>query len=234
MSGSDPIRGLVSVVIPHYNCPDLLEKCIRSLGEQTYRGLEVVIADDGSADVHLERLGKVVRYAHRVLPSVEFITHHQNYGAATARNRGASKTRGEYLFFLDSDVILDRMAIQSLVQGLQASKDAAIAYGRFIWGKDVIDPPEWDYERLKVRNYITTMSLLKKSVFPGFDESLRRHQDWDLWLTIAENGNFGVKVDRTLFWTPFRGDGVSSDANVPLMESVENIKRKHGWCNGFY
>jgi len=58
-----------------------------------------------------------------------------------------------------------------------------------------------DNDRLKKMNYIHTTALIKRSAFPkeGFDLSLKKFQDWDLWLTMLEAGHSGMWIDEFLF-----------------------------------
>lgn len=93
----DRIAGMVSVVIPYYNRRSCIGACLESVLNQTYRNLEVIVVDDGSAesaeDILAPYLGERVRY-HRYTP---------NQGASHARNVGVTLARGEYIAFQDSD-----------------------------------------------------------------------------------------------------------------------------------
>jgi len=58
--------------------------------------------------------------------------------------------------------------------------------------------------------YITTTSLIRAKDFPGFDESLKKFQDWDLWLTMLEQGKIGVWIPEVLFSAKPRKAGIST------------------------
>jgi len=54
-------------------------------------------------------------------------------------------------------------------------------------------------KKLKKFNYIDVTSLLRREDFPRFDESLKKFQDWDLWLSIAQKGKTGICVPKVLY-----------------------------------
>jgi hypothetical protein len=198
----DTIEGLISVVIPHYNCQEYLPKCLASLAKQTYSCIEVIVVDDGS------QLKK-------------------NKGAPVARNAGASMAVGEYIYFCDSDIELYPESLEVLVRMLLEDQGASFAYGGFRWGNSLVPPKEFDAEKLRARNYVTTNSLVRRSDCPEWDERLQRHQDWDLWLTVLGNGGRGVCCGRYIFETPIREDGISNDSNIGMMDSMAIVRKKH-------
>ena len=71
------------------------------------------------------------------------------------------------------------------------------------------------------------MSLIRRKAFPQFDESLKRLQDWDLWLTMMREGSSGVWCDEVLFETPMREHSISS-GTYSWNEAVMVLRRKHG------
>lgn len=87
-------KPLVSVIIPVYNCDRYLEQAIRSVLDQHYRPLELIVVDDGSEDhsADIAQSFKEVRYLHQ-----------PNQGVAAARNTGIAGAHGEFLAFLDAD-----------------------------------------------------------------------------------------------------------------------------------
>lgn len=219
------LSGMVSVVIPHYNCEKYLAECLSGLVRQTYKGFEVIVVDDGSkSDNYL----LIVDSFKHLLPSIRSISLDENKGACAARNEGEKIASGEYLFFLDADTSLFPTSIEDMVKVLNDSPSFDFVYGCFKWGKDNIIPVEFCLDSLRQKNYITTMSMLRRSVFPGFDVSLKRHQDWDLWLTISGNGSKGYFLNQFLFDSPVRADGISGGASISIADSARIIKKKHG------
>ena len=83
----------------------------------------------------------------------------------------------------------------------------------------------YNAELLKRANFASTMSLIRVKDFPGFDESLKRFQDWDVWLTLAEQGKYGVHCGEIIFDTEVR-DGITQ-SGPDLRESWEALKTKH-------
>lgn len=219
------IEGLVSVVVPHYNCQELLIKCLASLVKQSYSCLEVIVVDDGSKQKAQTK--KIVESFKPVIPALRFIQLKKNGGAPVARNAGAAMAVGEYIYFCDSDIELYPESLEVLVRSLLEDQGASFAYGGFKWGASLIPPKEFDAEKLRGRNYVTTNSLIRRSDCPEWDERLKRHQDWDLWLTVLGNGGRGVCCGKYLFETPVRADGISNDSNIGMMDSVAIIRKKH-------
>lgn len=186
-------RPLISIVIPAWNHGPELVQCLASLEVQTYTPFEVIVVDDASTDDTQTRLKSVhPRYPLRV------IRLEHNSGAPTARNRGADDAKGEYLLFLDADIELRPHALEVMERELVKS-GVQFAYPSFKFGWKVFKGFAFDAERLKKMPYIHTSALMKKEVFPGFDESLKKFQDWDLWLTISEKGGKGIWIPEILF-----------------------------------
>jgi hypothetical protein len=221
----DTIEGLVSVVVPHYNCQDYLPKCLASLAKQTYSCLEVIVVDDGSKQKAQTK--KIIDSFKPMIPALRFIQLKKNGGAPVARNAGASMAVGEYIYFCDSDIELYAESLEVLVRTLLNNQGASFAYGGFKWGASLIPPKEFDADQLRARNYVTTNSLVRRSDCPEWDERLQRHQDWDLWLTVIGNGGIGVCCGKYLFETPIREDGISNDSNIGMMDSMAIVRKKH-------
>ena len=101
-------RPLISVIMPTYNRAHTLPRAIRSVLAQTWENLELIIADDASAD-NTRQL--VLAIPDRRL---KYVRNEINRGAAAARNLGLSHARGEYIAFQDSDDewLLDKLTIQ--------------------------------------------------------------------------------------------------------------------------
>lgn len=196
---------LISVIIPVYNHADELIACVDSLQKQTLASYEVIFVDDGSTDCSFEVIQTLVK---RFAKSRS--VRQSNRGAPAARNAGAALAQAPFLLFLDADVTLQPQALQSWYHALQQHPDCAFAYSAYYFGWKLMKGVSFDNELLKRFNYIHTTSLLRTEYFPGFDESLKKFQDWDLWLTIAQQGGTGCLVDAPLFSIKPRKEGMSS------------------------
>ena len=175
------------------------------------------------------------------LPSVrrnapaEIIIEEWDGGAPQKRNAGAARARQPYLLFVDDDVVLRPGAIATMVRALERY-DAAFAYSDYDrvihrnipcpYRAGVFHVGAFDPKRLLEGNFIETTSLLRRSLFPGFDTALRRFQDWDLWLRLTAAGHRGVYIPEVLLELHHIDRGIS--VTEPFDECVKAIKEKHG------
>ena len=89
---------LISVIVPVYNVEKYVERCIRSLTQQTYRNIEIIVVDDGSPDNAGALCDELSRCDKRIR-----VIHQKNQGLSGARNTGINEAKGAYLAFVDSD-----------------------------------------------------------------------------------------------------------------------------------
>ena len=88
----------ISVIIPMYNAEPFIRQCIRSVTDQTYRNLEILVIDDGSVDKGPAICRELAEADGRIM-----LLRQENQGVSAARNTGIDRACGEYVFFLDSD-----------------------------------------------------------------------------------------------------------------------------------
>ena len=113
-------KPLVSVIIPNYNYAKTLRLTLGSVRAQTYPSLEVIVVDDGSTD---DSVAVAESFGVTVLRTPS------NGGCAAARNLGVQKSKGEILFFLDSDVALEPDAVEQAVAILASDSTIGAACG---------------------------------------------------------------------------------------------------------
>ncbi|MBI5416489.1 glycosyltransferase family 2 protein [Candidatus Poribacteria bacterium] len=92
----------ISVIIPVYNGEETISYCIKAVQNSSFTNHEIIVVDDGSTDNTVEKIRKFL--------SVKLLLQN-HYGPAAARNYGAKQAKGEILFFLDADVILESDAL---------------------------------------------------------------------------------------------------------------------------
>ena len=178
----------ISVVIPAYNSAKTLATTLNGLNAQTLKPAEIIVVDDGSTDSTSEITKKF---------NVQLIRQ-ENKGAPAARNAGFAKTTGEFVLYCDADVQLQPTMLEKMARALLLHPKAGYAFCDFKFGWHTFDLFDFDPERLLKANYISTMSLLRRENCIGFDESLKRYQDWDLWKRLLKKGIRGI-------WVPGRG-----------------------------
>lgn len=200
------MQPLISIIIPVYNHADALLQSLETVAKQTYKPFEVVIVDDGSVD----RIKNYELRIQEILKDISFqIRRQENAGAPAARNKGFELSKGQYVIFWDADVIAQPEMIEKMYKALQEHPEASYAYSSFYFGKKKMQGREFDAEALRKINYIHTNSLLRREDFPrfsaqggpasGWDVSLKKFQDWDLWLTLLDRGKSGVWIPEYLF-----------------------------------
>jgi len=231
---------MISIILPVYNRAKILTAALRGIAAQTETDFEVIIVNDGSTD-NVEKVFS--DYYQKLKTNNHYLFINQtNQGAPAARNRGAREAQGEYLLFCDDDATLKPEALSKMRQALKDNPQASYAYSSFYWGRKLFKGQAFDPDKLKKTPYIHTMALIRRTDFPatGWDESIKKFQDWDLWLTMLEAGKVGVFIPEVLF-TVRTGGTISSWLPsfayklLPFLPTVKKyqqamkiIKEKHG------
>jgi len=109
----------VSVVIPTYYRNDYLDRCLKSVQNQSYENIELIVVDD-SGEQHAEPV--VAKY------SAQYISLEKNQGPSYARNMGLEAASGEYIQLLDDDDKLEPDKIQKQVSLLEKTSNSELAY----------------------------------------------------------------------------------------------------------
>ena len=104
---------LISVVIPVYNQERYLDRCLKSVLNQTYPNLEIICADDGSQDRTKKIIQKWAKKDSRV-----HVLELPHSGVSICRNRGIEASGGDYLLFVDSDDYIGKNMIEILYENI--------------------------------------------------------------------------------------------------------------------
>ena len=185
----------VTAVVPTHDRAGLLRTTLRTILWQRDVAMEVLVVDDGSSDhtaAVVERLGD---------PRVRLLRHDAPRGVSTARNRGASEARGEWLAFCDDD---DLWAPDKLARQVAAAKEAGRtwAYGGAVHvSLDLrvlsVKPPPSPRDLVRALPGWSLMPggssnvIQRREAFDaagGWDPSLINLADWDLWARLTREG----------------------------------------------
>lgn len=107
---------IISIIVPVYNIEKYIENCIKSIIDQTYKNLEIILINDGSTD-NSSNICDIWKKKDKRIQ----VIHQENQGLSAARNAGIKKANGEYILFVDGDDIIADTMIQFLVETIQKS-----------------------------------------------------------------------------------------------------------------
>lgn len=202
-SDGDAEPAPVTVVIPTHDRPELVVEAVRSALAQTRPPAEVVVVDDGSA----EEAARSVARELEGLERVRLVRHPEPRGGSAARNRGWREGSAPWVAFLDDD---DVWLPEKLEEQLEHLRGESADYGWTAYRvverdtletRDEIRPFRAGLSRVLARSERSCCTLMvRRSVLEevdGFDESLPRNQDWDLFLRLARRSR-GAYLDRVL------------------------------------
>ena len=209
---------LISVVVTCYNHENYIEQCLRSIFNQTYRNIELIVLDDGSTDSSSEIIQEVLKES----PFVTTFESHENIGVVRTRNKGINLLNGDYFIFVDSDDFLDDRYVEELYD-CAINHQADIVYCdlfNFEKNEVYLKAQEFELHSLLVSNYISNCSLVKKAILKDtyYDEKLsgKKLEDYDFFLNlIINNGAKAVYQPNTkLNYRVFEKDSISKRDSV--------------------
>ena len=106
---------LVSICIPVYGVEKYIERCARSLFEQTYQNIEYIFVNDCTKDASIEILRKIITEYPNRKDCVKIIDHEKNLGLGGARNTAVEYVSGDFLMWVDSDDYLDIECVEKVL-----------------------------------------------------------------------------------------------------------------------
>ncbi|WP_156676549.1 glycosyltransferase [Streptococcus oralis] len=209
---------LISVVVTCYNHENYIEQCLRSIFNQTYRNLELIVLDDGSTDSSNQIIQEVLKDS----PFVTTFESHKNIGVVRTRNKGLNLLNGDYFLFVDSDDFLDDRYVEELYDCAINHQADVVYCDLFNFEKNEVylKAQEYELHSLLVSNYISNCSLVKKAILKDayYDEKLsgKKLEDYDFFLNlIINNGAKAVYQPNTkLNYRVFETGSVSGRDSV--------------------
>lgn len=112
---------MISVVITTYNVSKYVQLCLRSVQEQTYSNLEIIVVDDGSTDDTLTKINEIALSDNRIKVFSQI-----NSGVSVARNYGIDNAHGDFIMFVDGDDMVEKNIVSELYSHVQPTTDVVI------------------------------------------------------------------------------------------------------------
>lgn len=230
----------VSVLIPNFNYGKYIKQCIQSVinSDFDHAKLEIVIVDDASTDNSLEIIQEIKTTSKL---SIRVIRNNMNVGLARTRNEGIKNAKGDYLFFLDSDNYIGTHCITKHVEFLSKNSNYGACYAPIQRFDDttgdlisVFSNEPYDYETLRMGNYIDAMAMFRKSdliEIGCYDTEMPYSglEDYELWLRMGKNDK---KVhflnDEPLSYYRVHADSMMSVLSLSKQDKIASyIKMKY-------
>jgi len=214
---------LVSISIPCYNYGRFLGESIESVINQTYKPIEITVVNDGSTD---NTIDIAQRYPVKLV-------NQSNIGIARTLNKCIGLSQGDYYVLLSADDKLYPTFVEKTIKILLEHPEVAFAYGYgFFFGntQGIIKGPDYSLSLVKNGMLKGGCALVRKSAFlqtTGFDPTLKCLEDWDLWLSFAENGFYGKLIPEPLHFYRQHGQSRGKVALAIATREYRKILKKH-------
>jgi len=221
-------KSIVSVIIPTYKREERLKKAVKSVMNQTYENIEIIVVnDDPESDIN-----SILKERQ----NLKLINHDINKGGGGARNTGIKNARGKYIAFLDDDDRFLPKKIEREVKLLESLDEDWI--GIYSWRYNEEGKPEGPNIEGDLTYPVLTIDpdlkmnavlLLKKKILEkvgGFDETFDRHQDWELFMKLFEQGKIKVLKEPLWFKSSYNPPSNAEDAEKNELHFLNKFKDK--------
>lgn len=172
---------LVSVIIPTKNSATFIEACLKSIKNQTYKNIEIIVVDNNSTDNTKEI---ALKYTNKVLTKGHERSAQVNYGVEHAN--------GEYVYKVDSDFELDKEVIEQCINEIQKGFDAIVVQNtpdeRVSW---IAKIRKFEVDMYKYDLTFSSARFIKKDVYEairGFNEKITAGEDFDFQNKLNRQG----------------------------------------------
>lgn len=189
----------VSVIIPTYGGSKSLSDSIFSVLGQTYPDFEIIVVDDNNPDTEARKNTESVMSNFSNETRVKYIQHDHNRNGSAARNTGFRNSMGDYICLLDDDDVFLPRKIEKQVAFLEMHPEYGACYcWRKKGNKEIHGSYTGDLSQQLLEQSFTPTTcalMIRRTCYEalnGFDESYRRHQDYEFLLRFFKIYQIGV------------------------------------------
>ncbi len=235
----------VSILVPVYGVEKYIERCVRSLFEQTYENIEYVFVDDCTKDKSIEILNSVLAEYPNRKKQAKILHHDKNRGLSAARNTALDASTGNYLMHVDSDDYLRKDAISLLVARINQKSSQVLIFSYSIVKSDGVYPVPLQVEDKVslINNYLSNRipasmwnkfydSEFYKATEVRSEEGINQGEDYVVVPRIIYKAERIDWLEDTLYY--YEQSNVSSYSNNINETSINNMKRADDLLFGFF
>ena len=236
-------QSLISVIVPVYNVERSLDRCVRSITEQTYRHLEIILVDDGSPDECPRMCDEWAGRDDRIR-----VVHKPNGGLSDARNAGLNAMHGDFVAFVDSDDYVEPDYVDRLHAGIADAdmsvcsiicedSDGKVRQGSepIVEKQDAVSSEEYlrrallDWRLVVACNKLYAASIWNQLRFPVG----RIHEDeYVLHQVVARCKNINVLPDGLYHYVSTDSSITHSGFSIRNLDRLEALTQRMEYCVG--
>jgi len=220
----------ISVIIPCYNNFIFFEKCLRSVINQTYKNIEIIIIFDDGNKKDLKNLKSILKKKQK---KIRLIINSKNMGAGLSRNKAAKLAKGKYIAFLDSD---DAWTRNKLKQQLAFMKKRKITISHTSYyiidennvkiGSQIAKYKQTYHNLLNSCDIGLSSLMIEKNLFlKNKFTSNKTKEDYASWLKIAKKMDIYGLNKHLLLWRKTR-NSLSSNTIQKVIDAFDIYYRK--------
>lgn len=229
---------VTGVITTHKRKPEMVERALLSIINQTHKNMEIFVVDDSPSDYELrpQVRAMVESYSDK---NVTYIAHEKCMGACAARNTALEKASGEYISYLDDDDEWKKEKIERLLTGF-TNDDIALVYCGYEVVHDnnhtvnksyPVDIRANTFDKLMEKNYIgsTSFPLIKTTYLreiDGFDVLMPAQQDLDVWLRLCSKYKANYVNDCLITYHFHEGEQITTNPKKKI-GGIERINGKY-------
>lgn len=170
----------LSLIIPHYNAYNLLEKLLKEISIQVNDNIEIIIVDD-SKEFRLDQFKNIATIIH----------NEERVGISKARNMGIDLSKGKYVAFIDSDDMITNDYVEVLLQTIKEHNEDIIVFNWADFNENTIIR--------KPQNYAVWKAIYKKEICPYFWEKQWYNEDVFFQEELNKLNPTKYYIDRVLY-----------------------------------
>lgn len=201
----------VSVIVPVYNASETLIRCVKSIKNQSYKDIEIILIYNKSSDDSLY----ICQSLKNSNSNITLIMNDKNMGPSYARNQGIGEASGYYVYFMDSDDwLLSNTVISNLVSRIERTKSAIIIAGYMVnntslfceYGNETV------LNQKELLNYILSIDVPKSRRVEGYlwnkmfilsiirDNHIMFNTNYRMWEDLLFCVEYILQINRGVFW----------------------------------
>ncbi|MDT0649294.1 glycosyltransferase family 2 protein [Autumnicola edwardsiae] len=218
--------GLVSVIMPAYNCAEFITEAMLSVQKQTYSHWELLVIDDASKDFTLSK----VRNFAKEEPRIKIFRNKKNKGTGFSRNKGIKAAQGDFIAFLDADDLWKPDKLKTQLDFMKRN-DLSVSYTSYERitengqkRNEIVEAlPYLTYPKLLKANYIGSLTGIYDVTQLGkiYAPEVRKRQDWALWLAAVKKGGTAKGIKEPLALYRMRRNSVSGNKLEMLVHNFQ-------------